>query len=72
MPFNSPAKTLSLRHGTKTGFEPAPLYGKELDRLITELTEFFSQKAPVIKKYLDLLRGEGLLKETKKGGGTGK
>jgi tripartite-type tricarboxylate transporter receptor subunit TctC len=37
----------------KTGFEPNPLYGKDLDNLMKELIGFYKEKAPLIKKRLD-------------------
>lgn len=37
----------------KTGFEPNPLYGKDLENLMKELIGFYKDKAPLIKKRLD-------------------
>lgn len=37
----------------KTGFEPSPLYGKDLASLMQELIGFYKEKAPLIKKRLD-------------------
>lgn len=37
----------------KTGFEPNPLYGQELEKLLKELTNYYREKAPLIKKRLD-------------------
>ncbi len=36
----------------KTGFEFNPLYGKDLEKLIKEMVDFYKEKAPVMKKYL--------------------
>lgn len=37
----------------KSGFEPNPLYGKELSSLVKELMNFYRDKAVLIKKRLD-------------------
>ena len=37
----------------KTGFEPNPIYGKDLGNHMKELNGFYKDKAPLIKKRLD-------------------
>jgi tripartite-type tricarboxylate transporter receptor subunit TctC len=37
----------------KTGFEPNPIYGKDLDKLLKELTNYYREKSPLIKKRLE-------------------
>ena len=36
----------------KTGFEIHPIYGPELKKLVSEISEFYREKAPLIKKHL--------------------
>ena len=36
----------------KSGFEIHPVYGSELKKLVTEIAEFYREKAPLIKKHL--------------------
>jgi tripartite-type tricarboxylate transporter receptor subunit TctC len=37
----------------KTGFVFNPLYGDDLNKLVRELTDFYKQKAPWIKKFIE-------------------
>ncbi len=37
----------------KIGFEPNPIYGKDLDQLLKELTNYYREKSPLIKKRLE-------------------
>ena len=41
-----------LAWSKKTGFEFNPLYGRDLEKLLQEMVDFYKEKAPVIKKYL--------------------
>jgi tripartite-type tricarboxylate transporter receptor subunit TctC len=41
-----------LAWSKKTGFELNPLYGKDLEKLVKEMTDFYKEKASVMKKYL--------------------
>ncbi len=42
-----------LAWSKKTGFEPNPLYGMNLDKLVKELMNFYRERSPLIKKRLN-------------------
>ena len=37
----------------KTGLEPNPIYGRDLEKLLADLMNYYREKAPLIKKRLD-------------------
>ncbi len=42
-----------LAWSKKSGFEPTPIYREDLEKLVKEVTEFYKEKTPLIKKHLD-------------------
>jgi len=42
-----------LAWSKKSGFEPTPIYREDLEKLVKEVTEFYKEKTPLIKKHLE-------------------